>query len=437
MTYPTPVPPTIVDLKTKGVTGVVVSCEGCGRITSSNGTGCDCPTTRHCPTLRGRSDLRAASAGPSRWASCRTGRDIGPRRRALINFSPMRPGYSPAHDQYQRRSRITSSDHPSNASHAVGRSRCERWPAAASSCVSAVVFSERFSSLFVDANINAKWPAAVVDREGKFIARNIDPDRMVGSFARPELAVAARGAEDRGTFANVTLKGVPVEGAFWRSSLTGWTSVVSTPTAELYAWYDRTLKWTVAFATAAVLLAWLCVNAVARVIVSETHKLGTAASALIESRELHRGGSTLREIGQVHEAFFYAEALAVEKRRDEERIKFLVKELSHRTKNLLAVVQGMSRFIVRKAPSIAEYSKEFEGRLQSLAISQDISFEQSSAPTALDDLLRQQLAPFRLDAVRIRSECTRFASILISCSRSAWPSTSLRRIPSSTDRCLQ
>lgn len=272
----------------------------------------------------------------------------------------------------------------------------------------AVVFSERFSAFFAEAGISPQWPAAIVDQEGRFVARNIDPARTVGSLARPELIVAARGPATRGTFSNVTLEGVSTESAFWRSSLTGWTSVVAVPSDVLYASYYRSILLTLAFAALAAIVAVLCATVVARRLTSEVRQLGAAATALVDGTPLRLTSPTVLEFREVQAAYYHAEMLAKEKHRDQAHINFLAHELSHRAKNLLMVVQGMSRFIIRSAPNLEDYSKEFEGRLKSLAVSQDLLFESASG-SALEELLRQQLAPFPADSVQIAIECTHFS----------------------------
>lgn len=273
--------------------------------------------------------------------------------------------------------------------------------------LSAVVFSERFSAFFAKAGISPNWPAAIVDHEGRFIARNIGPDGTTGSLARPEARIAARGAETRGTFANVSLEGTPTESAFWRSSLTGWTSVVAVPTDALYASYYRAMILSLAFAALAAVVAFVCATVVARRVASEVRQLGDAATALVDGSPLNLTCPTVLEFREVQAAYEHAEKLALEKSQDEAHIKFLAHELAHRAKNLLTVVQGMSRFIIRSTPTFDQYSKEFDGRLKSLAVSQDLLFEPARG-SDLDALLRQQLAPFPADGVQIGTECNRF-----------------------------
>ena len=92
---------------------------------------------------------------------------------------------------------------------------------------------DRLSDLFENAGIEKHWPAAVVDKNGHFVARSLDAQNRVGQASRPELVEAARRADRSGTFENVTYEGVRALNSYYRSDLTGWTSIVAVPKNEL------------------------------------------------------------------------------------------------------------------------------------------------------------------------------------------------------------
>lgn len=66
---------------------------------------------------------------------------------------------------------------------------------------------------------------------------------------------------------------------------------------------------------------------------------------------MHFTPSYVLELREVQEAYDLAETAALQKQESDDRIKFLVKELSHRAKNLLTVVQAVSRSTIRSAQS--------------------------------------------------------------------------------------
>jgi two-component sensor histidine kinase len=91
-----------------------------------------------------------------------------------------------------------------------------------------------------------------------------------------------------------------------------------------------------------------------------------------------------------------------ENRENKEHLGFTLRELSHRTKNLLAVVQGLARMIARRSDDIEDFEVRFRGCIQALAYSHDLLVQNDWQGATLEELLRVQLAPFGgLDTSRI------------------------------------
>ena len=83
-----------------------------------------------------------------------------------------------------------------------------------------------------------------------------------------------------------------------------------------------------------------------------------------------------------------------ENREFKEHLGFTLRELSHRTKNLLAVVQGLARMIARRSDGLDEFEIRFRGCIQALAHSHDLLVQHDWQGATLQELLRVQLAPF-------------------------------------------
>lgn len=83
-----------------------------------------------------------------------------------------------------------------------------------------------------------------------------------------------------------------------------------------------------------------------------------------------------------------------ERKAAEDHAQFLMHELSHRSKNLLAVIQSISRRTARTAATMEEFESRFGRRLQGLAASHDVLVRNSWLGAPLADLMRQQLTPF-------------------------------------------
>ena len=89
----------------------------------------------------------------------------------------------------------------------------------------------------------------------------------------------------------------------------------------------------------------------------------------------------------------------------EDHVQFLMHELSHRSKNLLSVIQSISRRTARTTTTMEEFETRFGRRLQGLAASHDVLVSNSWQGAPLRDLMRQQLMPF-MDIQSSRVELT-------------------------------
>jgi PAS domain S-box-containing protein len=78
----------------------------------------------------------------------------------------------------------------------------------------------------------------------------------------------------------------------------------------------------------------------------------------------------------------------------EEHQRFLMRELTHRSKNLLAIVQSMARQTARSTGNIEEFEQQYMQRLQGLAASHDLLVNQNWIGVPLDELVRRQVTPF-------------------------------------------
>ena len=82
-----------------------------------------------------------------------------------------------------------------------------------------------------------------------------------------------------------------------------------------------------------------------------------------------------------------------ERRRSEKRQLLMNRELSHRVKNTLAVIQAMARHTLRSSPDPAVFSAAFEGRLRALAISHSLLTSSEWEGAEIGELAREQLSP--------------------------------------------
>jgi PAS domain S-box-containing protein len=78
----------------------------------------------------------------------------------------------------------------------------------------------------------------------------------------------------------------------------------------------------------------------------------------------------------------------------EARIRMLLREVTHRSKNLLSVVQGIARQSAANSGSIDELIEGFSARLQALAQSHDLLVQSNWAGASMSELVSSQLGHY-------------------------------------------
>jgi PAS domain S-box-containing protein len=81
-----------------------------------------------------------------------------------------------------------------------------------------------------------------------------------------------------------------------------------------------------------------------------------------------------------------------EQKRQEDRIRLLMREVNHRSKNMLSVVRAVARQTLAATPQ--DFLDRFGMRIEALAAGQDLLIKNAWKGVALDELVRSQLAPF-------------------------------------------
>ncbi len=100
-----------------------------------------------------------------------------------------------------------------------------------------------------------------------------------------------------------------------------------------------------------------------------------------------------------------AEACERARRRQAEQQKeLLVRELSHRVKNTMAMVLSIVRRTARDGLSVREYADSLAGRLRAIADAHALLFETNWSEAELKDVLTRTLAPYDRDGGRVTIE---------------------------------
>ncbi|MER0237896.1 HWE histidine kinase domain-containing protein [Fulvimarina sp. MAC8] len=86
-----------------------------------------------------------------------------------------------------------------------------------------------------------------------------------------------------------------------------------------------------------------------------------------------------------------------ERKRREDTLKTLLRELSHRSKNLLAIIQSLASQTARHSLTVPEFLVRFRGRIQSLSYSQDIVTDTNWRGAQLNELITLQVERYAPD----------------------------------------
>jgi len=191
------------------------------------------------------------------------------------------------------------------------------------------------------------WTISIFDGEGVNFARVPNPQKTIGLRASPSL-YAEMFRKPEGTFATVSLEGVPLITSVARSTLTGWTVAGGIAESSLVAPLWRSL----------------------------------AITSVI--------GGALLLVGLA-----FAVRMATAIARGEMLHDLLIDELNHRVKNTLAILQSIATQTFRSA-SRAEREK-FEGRLGALAEAHNLLSQEKWQGSELQDVIARVLKPYQLN----------------------------------------
>ncbi|HJZ31353.1 MAG TPA: PAS domain S-box protein [Hyphomicrobiaceae bacterium] len=101
-------------------------------------------------------------------------------------------------------------------------------------------------------------------------------------------------------------------------------------------------------------------------------------------------------------AHVYGVSMDITERKEHEaHIRFLMSEISHRSKNLLAVVQAIAAQTARASSSSADFAADFSARLKSLASSVDLLVQQEWRGVSMKELVHSQLGHYGAGSDRV------------------------------------
>lgn len=230
------------------------------------------------------------------------------------------------------------------------------------------------------------WKVALVDGADSVIAASDESLELGQRF------FLLGDVEDRRGLIEETVEGVRYLAVVQPSINSGWQVVAWAPRAVLREPFRRSFELLVVGGVligAAALLAgaWL-----SRTIGRSVWRLARDAERLGAGEELVPLDSPITEIRQVSAALVEA---ARARTVAENEIRFLMREVAHRSKNQLAVISSIAKQTAKGVGSLADFEDAFQKRLQGLSRSTDLMVRGNAGGVELRALIETQIEPFR------------------------------------------
>jgi len=232
------------------------------------------------------------------------------------------------------------------------------------------------------------WNAAVLDTEGKVIV-STDEKQKAGQpfFLRvvPSLRLGVSTMRQDGVNYQVVTE---------FSSLAGWRMIAWAKSSDVQAPAVSSFLWlTIGGAVFAALAAAGAVG-IARVLSRDVRLLAHDARRLGRGERVASRRYAISELETVSRALAEAADARV---KSENEVRFLMREVAHRSKNQLTVIQAMLNQSVAGAENAADFAETFRRRVSGLARSTDLMIANATQGVNLAELARNQLKPFTPD----------------------------------------
>ena len=247
------------------------------------------------------------------------------------------------------------------------------------------------------------WLSVVTDGSGAIVARSMDHESFYGKPVRQEVFARVLGSE--GYFTAIGSDGQELLSAQRRIAMADWRVFVWSPKRLLNRDAERLSQWLfvvvlLGLATS-VAAAWVAASIIHR----PMRRLIKIAGELRDGRAIAYHESIMADTNDVARALemasFVIRARETALRESEDRTRTIMRELSHRTKNMLSIVQAMGRRSAASVTSLPEFFEKFEKRLAGLGRSQDLLVHSDWGAVSLRGLIESHLEPFTVAGDRL------------------------------------
>ncbi len=232
------------------------------------------------------------------------------------------------------------------------------------------------------------WEAALIDRAGNVIvssAPGVPSGKPFFMEIVPELQVGVGQASHEGSAYRTVTE---------FSLVTGWRIVAWAKASEVDGTALRSYLW---LSLGGVIFAGVALAgsfAIARILSRGVKQLARDAHQLGVGRPIPARRHMISELEVVSTALSQA---AQSRTKAESEIRFLMREVAHRSKNQLTVIQSMLNQSLNKAENPADFADAFRKRIAGLARSTDLMIANAAQGVDLRELAQNQLQPFTPD----------------------------------------
>lgn len=230
------------------------------------------------------------------------------------------------------------------------------------------------------------WNVAIVDTQGVVIAASPGAGETGGPFTLADVSTLVT------TPGLITLRSGSdtFRAAIRQSSLTGWTliawaprSVIAKPLTD--AVWSLAVGGLLLAAIVVLVVYWvtLQIGRSVRGLEADAKRLGTGQP--VTARDY-----PITEIASISTAL---EGASRTRQQAETEVRFLMRELAHRSKNQMTVIAAMAKQTARGADSVPEFVQNFEKRIFGLARSTDLLLANGVVGVDLRELITGQIDP--------------------------------------------
>lgn len=236
-------------------------------------------------------------------------------------------------------------------------------------------------------NLRGGWNAAIVDKKGIVLASTF----MSSDVGKPFFLWQGM-AEREAPQANVRFDGREYRVLTEKSGLTGWTvELWADATAirrPIYRTYRMLLLGGLGLLAVSLAAAWLF----GRQLSKSVSRLAEDARRMGLGQDVAARSFPVGELSTVSRALADA---AKARRSAENEIRFLMREVAHRSKNQLTVISSLAKQSAAAAKTVEDFTEAFGQRILGLARSTDLLIAGSVSGVEMGELIKAQVEPFR------------------------------------------